>query len=1369
MMHNERYGSLGHAVGNQIYVPENNSLYYTSDGSTSTGVDHYLGRWVQFDAPGLAQRDVTAAGSAQIPWTTSTGVYSCMTYDYTNHIGMVYPNYLGYASIWNEATNVWSAASTTNIPTTPNVFPTCEFDPDNGLMYLYGGGTAGMWTYNAATNTWATLTTTCTGADCSGTAPALRVGAFMAYSTDDHKFLMGGGVTALSGGTTFGDTWLFDPSTNAYTELSPTTPYVLPIYVNSTWMKCRFDPDSHVFVLLIGSQNGSADGTWGSYGIQPYAFAISGSAAAPLNYGRVVNTYTPAPNSLNTVSPTATSNGSLGSQSYAAEPSLTTDGTNTFLGWVETGNFFDTSACGANTSGYAKINSGSSSTWTALGSGSCPLNPSGRWSGSHSQLAWVGSTLWDAHTELYNSSGSYIPWAFAYSLSGSTWTGGQIGCFSSACNTSLEQFVGKMISVGGVPTAALLETNHAVGPPAAYLYILQYISGSWSAVGGAAINNSTAAGNRVVGATLTTDGSGDIYSCWDESVNTQRYTISVPAQEYCREWNGSTWSSELGGGSLNVTSTSWGGSPSCAWLSQLYCTWTERATNGNPLLYVKTWNGSAWSLIGNQLNQSVGGWTVNPKLATDGTHLWLAEEEQVVLGAHSLGYAMQWTGSGSAWTPLGGPIAADVINGSIEGIDLIAVGSHPTVAFSQRTLGNLPQMYALQWNGSSWATLPSLTTAVMDSGTGVPSSGVGNNGDLYHRTDVPSVYGPKAAGAWPTTFSYIVGQGCTTVYHIDNDCDGYGVGPTTITNDPNPLFGPDADDTDATVNTSASVITKYTTINSFLAYLGYPTSRVFYIDPVNGVDTGGCGTVTSPCQHFSYSAIGTTLNDGAGGTVVYRSSTSAGIQICTGGGCYYPHASSSGSPVVIMAYPGEQVTFLTAQAPLNGGGGSYNASTNVIFRGFSLVASGLGNGYGVIGSWVQNVTLQNSELAGWSMAVQFAAGSQNSTITQNLFHDISEHAIYPVTGDSSQGVYSSGLLNCSGWTWQTNNTSYNPHFNFNTTNNVMLYVGSGGFDAIHYNGEICTGLISGNIVVAGGGTGIGLQDGNQNVTVSNNLIANNSSAQILFYVYGCENNGIGITSGQLGVSCDPGSSVGAVYYPNMESSNKVINNTIWSGVNAPGSYFCGPSQCQVPTYGIEASNLAEGLPGGRWIKYTTIQNNLIVTYSGGGGVYPQLWFDQSSYPETNTLANNLLWNGYAGNSSSEVMNITSNSLSCSTAPWFCAGSTTGTYGSGSAYPGTFSFSAFQSYNTGSNTNELWGNPTFADVQTSYSTTPNMFNFRLLSGSPAIGAGLASGAPSTDITGATRANPPSIGAYDLSAAGTGGTSTVGTASKNVTKK
>jgi len=68
-----------------------------------------------------------------------------------------------------------------------------------------------------------------------------------------------------------------------------------------------------------------------------------------------------------------------------------------------------------------------------------------------------------------------------------------------------------------------------------------------------------------------------------------------------------------------------------------------------------------------------------------------------------------------------------------------------------------------------------------------------------------------------------VGPGCTTAYHIDKDCDGYGVG--TSANDPNPLLGPDADDNDASVHTTAQFIAKWSTLTAGLAHLGYTPLR----------------------------------------------------------------------------------------------------------------------------------------------------------------------------------------------------------------------------------------------------------------------------------------------------------------------------------------------------------------------------------------------------------------------------------------------------------------------------------------------------------------------------------------------------------------
>jgi hypothetical protein len=44
-------------------------------------------------------------------------------------------------------------------------------------------------------------------------------------------------------------------------------------------------------------------------------------------------------------------------------------------------------------------------------------------------------------------------------------------------------------------------------------------------------------------------------------------------------------------------------------------------------------------------------------------------------------------------------------------------------------------------------------------GNGVPTSGVGNNGDYYLNLDNMDLYGPKASGAWGSAFSLVGPQG----------------------------------------------------------------------------------------------------------------------------------------------------------------------------------------------------------------------------------------------------------------------------------------------------------------------------------------------------------------------------------------------------------------------------------------------------------------------------------------------------------------------------------------------------------------------------------------------------------------------------------
>lgn len=64
-------------------------------------------------------------------------------------------------------------------------------------------------------------------------------------------------------------------------------------------------------------------------------------------------------------------------------------------------------------------------------------------------------------------------------------------------------------------------------------------------------------------------------------------------------------------------------------------------------------------------------------------------------------------------------------------------------AYQAATPALFRQFLEVSWGAAGTSTF---------TGTGAPSNALGNNGDIYIRTDSPGgVYGPKAAGAWPVT------------------------------------------------------------------------------------------------------------------------------------------------------------------------------------------------------------------------------------------------------------------------------------------------------------------------------------------------------------------------------------------------------------------------------------------------------------------------------------------------------------------------------------------------------------------------------------------------------------------------------------------
>jgi hypothetical protein len=682
----------GHTVGQIAWMSDKDAILYESDSSGGNTAQSMLGHLNWFDVAGLTTRNKETVSR---PWFDSATPYGSGSYNPTTGKWVVWWAYGStyQTAVCDVAANTCATPATTG--TAPPTAPTMSninfiFNPENGLHYLYGGGQPDIFTFNDATLVWSKLTTTCTGAACvGGTLPPTRLAAGFAYSTVDHKFLMMGGCTGNSLCTTvLTDTWTFDPATLAWVQLSPSGTYPNAT-ANPSFMRLTYDTDSNVFVYTTYSRGISV-------------FALS----TPLNYGRLNPTYAPTAGSLNRTTPSSSEG------SWAMDPTITISGSNIYLGHHETGSKSSTGGCAflhpyitstPNSGTYTNLPAGSQAT-------ACnAIDPenSNNTDSSKLQLAVVNGTLWEAH-ERFNTSAGFSARVWAKSWNGSAWSGSYVGCITGACGTtSITQFPQALIGVGTVPHLGVIEWDNGFSSftRSGWPYVLKHNGSAWEAVGGKLSIDQTD-GSRALFMAMATDGNNPA-ACWSEEKNSDRRTLATPPQIQCKQYNGSTWV-RWGTSSLNqggASSYAYGVSMTYAG-GKFYVAWVEKPTvNAVQKLYLCRWDGSSCTLLGGgALNiNTTTGWAFHPSLTTDGTNVFLAWEEQANLGQKSLGYVKRW--NGTTITQLGGAIAADTTNGSIEGITVAASSTvNPTVVFGELQYGSLRQTYVRQWNSVAWSS-----------------------------------------------------------------------------------------------------------------------------------------------------------------------------------------------------------------------------------------------------------------------------------------------------------------------------------------------------------------------------------------------------------------------------------------------------------------------------------------------------------------------------------------------------------------------------------------------------------------------------------------------------------------------------------------
>jgi hypothetical protein len=397
--------------------------------------------------------------------------------------------------------------------------------------------------------------------------------------------------------------------------------------------------------------------------------------------------------------------------SWADRPSVAVTGSTIYAGWVESGAKADTSD--------AFLHHPFSSSWLAgsrtnLGADFEAMADEGAGMSSDDiSCAFVDGTFWCAwQTEDYSSWGrDKIVWK---SWNGSAWSGvAPIGMRTAAascgggCPSSYSQGQAQIVDVNDVPHMILKERAvEDVTPYRVYAYVVKNVGGTISTVGGALNRDGDGTHfSQAESVSITSDGTHPCaaFTEYERIATSTGVDTSVP-QVYVSCWDGASW--DAIGGAANVSTSNRAFSVSITWLGgQPYVAFTERSDTGVAKLYVRTYSGGVWSTVGGAaLNtDSTTGWAFEPSLTTDGTDLFLGWVEQAELGDPAQTYVKKW--NGSSWSSLGTTLNADATNGSAQGISIAMSGANPVAFWGETKYGTLRQIYAQEWNGSSWEDL----------------------------------------------------------------------------------------------------------------------------------------------------------------------------------------------------------------------------------------------------------------------------------------------------------------------------------------------------------------------------------------------------------------------------------------------------------------------------------------------------------------------------------------------------------------------------------------------------------------------------------------------------------------------------------------
>lgn len=542
------------------------------------------------------------------------------------------------------------------------------------------------------------------------------------------------------------------------------------------------------------------------------------------------------------------------------------------------------------------------------------------------------------------------------------------------------------------------------------------------------------------------------------------------------------------------------------------------------------------------------------------------------------------------------------------------------------------------------------------------------------------------------------GLGGSTMTCVDRDGDGYGTGPG--------CSGPDADDLDATVRTGSQLVTKYGTLAGALAHLGYSPTRIWYIATSGSTPPGNDSTcvsggapvgIGSPCLTFS--PVNGNLSPGD--MVIYRGGTYGdALQR------FAPSVNgTSGSPIVAMSYPGEQVVFNNAVST----GLDLVDRSWIIIDGMTITSAGscIGGGeslYGATTNVFHDITIRHVETSGCGRGVM-VQGYDNLLIEDSAFHD----------------SYSSGLGGTHGIYVGAKGDLLSSNL---TVRRTLLF--NNAWNGIHVNGNQANAQIYQNVAYGNLIANYDLQNGVHNSALFSNLGFNGgSSGNLAISVYVAREGAAycGLANGMGTNTCVcPGTFPynhatdmgGACVHD--QTNNVIENNTFYGGSLARDGSTAASSAVWVE---FQAScTTANCLAADQ--GHNTFRNNITTIYSNGSQYAPYFYPDAGTgWPQSSTFDGILAYQTDSAHRTSVI-----------------------------AYGGT-TYTCASAGGAGMTLTKCTvADPQFVAASPTFSSASS-FNFNLTPTSPAVGGGTTTGVPVYDLWGNPFASAPAIGSIEFS--------------------